>query len=857
MCSDYVNSFPANTFSCVNSNPDEIVMMFYKNNSTDGLLTLRNSSLTFVENTTNGTASINGQVVDCASNQYWDVSFLLSGKTYSSSDPKTSFCGCTQDMSDWYFYSNLSGSVSNGGTTLPINNNNLPKFQVGSGANIVDASCSQYAGSSWFNINNTSSWDRGDIFFNLSCGTNPTCDDVTDGGTINMGNNPAVNCGPYNPSALGSTALPSGGSGDLEYLWLSSTTGCPTSLTQAISGADNATYNPGMITETTYYVRCSRRAGCSTWNNGESNCVTLTVAPDYNVVCEARINNGAFNNLADCTVTVDAGDDLDLSVNPNGADSYAWVGPNGFTATGSAGGDIHIPNITANEAGNYTVTIDVDGCVKTQTITVVVNSVTNNLPTATNDSATTNENTAVTIPVTNNDDFGADGPNNGSIVITNNPNNGTASVDNNGTPNDPTDDSIVYTPNTGYTGSDVLTYIITDSNGDQSTATVDITINPDGGNNGPDCANISITTDNGAITVTGLDLAPVSSVQIFTATWQPVFSCFADCDATETVSVPAGDYLVFVKYYEANYALVCQVDGTFTVTGGGGGNGPCENAGGDSDGDNVCDNDDCAPNNPNLPAVAGTPCDDGNANTVNDVITADGCGCEGTPDNGGGNGPDCNDIAITTGDGTITVTGLDGAPVSSVQIFTATWQPVFSCFADCDATETVTVPAGDYLVFVKYYEATYALVCQEDGTFTVTSGGGGGGNNLPSAEDDTATTNENTGVNIPVTGNDNFGGDGPSNGSIAIVTIPGNGTATVNDNGTPNNPTDDTIDYTPNNGFTGTDTFTYVITDSDGDTSTATVTVTRFNYRSRIGWSTSIFCTGVYFILAASILLFC
>ncbi|MEZ4955427.1 MAG: hypothetical protein R2825_17835 [Saprospiraceae bacterium] len=52
--------------------------------------------------------------------------------------------------------------------------------------------------------------------------------------------------------------------------------------------------------------------------------------------------------------------------------------------------------------------------------------------------------------------------------------------------------------------------------------------------------------------------------------------------------------------------------------------------GGDSDGDGVCDNDDCAPNNPNLPATPGTACDDGNANTINDVIQADGCSCAGT-----------------------------------------------------------------------------------------------------------------------------------------------------------------------------------------------------------------------------------
>ena len=70
--------------------------------------------------------------------------------------------------------------------------------------------------------------------------------------------------------------MPSGGSGNIEYLWLSSTTGCPTSTEQAIPGATGPTYDPGFIEETTYFIRCSRREGCTTWI-GESNCVVKTV----------------------------------------------------------------------------------------------------------------------------------------------------------------------------------------------------------------------------------------------------------------------------------------------------------------------------------------------------------------------------------------------------------------------------------------------------------------------------------------------------------------------------------------------------------------------------------------------------
>ena len=169
------------------------------------------------------------------------------------------------------------------------------------------------------------------------------------------------------------------------------------------------------------------------------------------------------------------------------------------------------------------------------------------------------------------------------------------------------------------------------------------------------------------------------------------------------------------------------MDETVTVGGdggGGGGTGPCDNAGGDSDNDGVCDNDDCAPNDASFPATPGTACNDGDANTTNDQVTADGCGCAGTPNGGGGGEPDCADIQISTDNGKITITGLT-APVTSVQIFTSTWQQVSSCFADCGDMVMETVPAGDYLVYVKFYTAGYALICQVDETVTV---GGGGGN---------------------------------------------------------------------------------------------------------------------------------
>ncbi len=89
------------------------------------------------------------------------------------------------------------------------------------------------------------------------------------------------------------------------------------------------------------------------------------------------------------------------------------------------------------------------------------------------------------------------------------------------------------------------------------------------------------------------------------------------------------------------------------------------------------------------------------------------------------------------------------------------------------------------------------------------------------AIDDSIATEEDTAVDIDILANDN---DVPTIGTLT-TTSPNDGVVSINDNGTPNNPSDDTVTYTPNNGFTGTDTFTYTLCDDSANCSTATVTV--------------------------------
>jgi hypothetical protein len=97
------------------------------------------------------------------------------------------------------------------------------------------------------------------------------------------------------------------------------------------------------------------------------------------------------------------------------------------------------------------------------------------------------------------------------------------------------------------------------------------------------------------------------------------------------------------------------------------------------------------------------------------------------------------------------------------------------------------------------------------------------GDLLPLANDDSATTGIDAPVAIDVLGDDAYG-DGLT--QFTIVSGPANGGAVINDNNTPGLLDDDYVDYTPNPGFIGTDTFDYRITDPQGQWDEATVTVT-------------------------------
>jgi FtsP/CotA-like multicopper oxidase with cupredoxin domain len=92
-------------------------------------------------------------------------------------------------------------------------------------------------------------------------------------------------------------------------------------------------------------------------------------------------------------------------------------------------------------------------------------------------------------------------------------------------------------------------------------------------------------------------------------------------------------------------------------------------------------------------------------------------------------------------------------------------------------------------------------------------------NSPPVANDDSASTPKDTSVTIDVLDNDVDTDGTLDTTTVTLTSLPGDGQATVNQDGT--------ITYTPYTDFTGTDSFTYTVKDDDGDVSNeATVTVT-------------------------------
>ncbi|MBK7213576.1 MAG: PKD domain-containing protein, partial [Bacteroidales bacterium] len=235
----------------------------------------------------------------------------------------------------------------------------------------------------------------------------------------------------------------SGGTAPYTILWNT------LAVTEDISGLPGGTYS----------VSIDDANGCNYFNSFLVNTIPDITPPL--VVCPPALT---LNTNANCEIIIP--DFIGLAT---ASDNCGTV-----TLLQSPVAGTVIPGAIANQI--ITVTIlasDPSGNTSTCSTNITV---ANHLPVAVNDIASTNEDTPILIPVLPNDNFGCDGPSSSAITISGPASNGTATVNNGGTPLNPTDDQVLYTPNPNYFGTDSFTYTICDSNGDCVTATVNITI---------------------------------------------------------------------------------------------------------------------------------------------------------------------------------------------------------------------------------------------------------------------------------------------------------------------------------------------------------------------------------------------
>jgi subtilisin-like proprotein convertase family protein len=258
---------------------------------------------------------------------------------------------------------------------------------------------------------------------------------------------------------------------------LSGTAGATTAVVTEIAPNDGTTYDvavSGMTTDGTVIASIPADAAQDADQNGSSaststdNTVTFD-APNMPPTAVAD----SYTTNEDTLLKVAAAqgvlfNDTDLDGDNLTASEVAGSGPFHGTLRFNADGSFdYTPeaNYHGSDTFDYTVS-DGNGGTATATVNVSVTSV-NDDPDARDDTAATDEDTAVLIDVRDNDtDVDADAL---SISGITDPAHGTAVVDNG---------KINYTPAKDYNGSDSFSYTVSDGHGGTDTATVNVTVNP-------------------------------------------------------------------------------------------------------------------------------------------------------------------------------------------------------------------------------------------------------------------------------------------------------------------------------------------------------------------------------------------
>ncbi|SDX96571.1 gliding motility-associated C-terminal domain-containing protein, partial [Lutibacter oricola] len=231
----------------------------------------------------------------------------------------------------------------------------------------------------------------------------------------------------------------------------------------SVTGEVTYTPDPDFNGEDTFeYSVCDDDGLCDTAE------VTVTVTDEND---PPVADDDSVETPEDTPVVIDVLDgdtDLDGTIDPTSV-TITEEPTNGTVTVDPVTGDVTYtpdPDFNGEDTFEYSVCDD-DGLCDTAEVTVTVDPIVD----AEDDSYVLNDIEPLEIDIFDNDD---DIPNSGTLVITEEPLQGEISINDNGTPNDPSDDIVTYIPNDDYVGDDMFEYTICDDEGNCDTAIVEI-----------------------------------------------------------------------------------------------------------------------------------------------------------------------------------------------------------------------------------------------------------------------------------------------------------------------------------------------------------------------------------------------
>jgi RHS repeat-associated protein len=414
------------------------------------------------------------------------------------------------------------------------------------------------------------------------------------------------------------------------------------------------------------------------------------------------------------------------------------------------------------------------------------------------------------------------------LAISSAPSHGYAEIDFNGTPEDSSDDKIVYTPDPDYFGSDSFQYAVTDIWGQTSTATATITVNSV--NDAPTLDQETIfgsAVKNTALTVDLGDYASDVEGDSLTASATGASHGTLSVSGSTVVYTPASGWTGIDAFsFTLSDGHGGSVSGKAVVTTYETGQWASGVVSFSSQYDTADWSASQALGAPDVfwygdDAKAWAPAnEDDNGPTDEETLTTS----FATPSQATG-------VVVRESSGTGFVkkielqdtdnlwhtmwTGTDAASAGYVADFVLTFpQTAFTAKA---ARITIGIGGADKWEEIDAVRLLTGGVYGSVGTsFNVFSA-------APALAADWAAGDQDAVLNVRVLSND----VDPEGDAISLVAVTqgAHGSVSINANGTPSDPTDDYLAYTPSLGFAGTDSFTYTAADPFGNTVTATVSV--------------------------------